>query len=191
MKKADIRTRFTQRVLKESLLALMEQKSILDISVKEIYTGAGVGRTTFYAYCRNQYDLLRQIEDEVLAEGEDLFHEHVDMIKGKLRDDEFYESIEKVLSHIAQNRDSIQILLSKNGDPDFQKRFFQAKIEYLYRSIKSSNGKKTDEKLIWYRTQFVIGGLLALVQEWLKNGMDIPVSKLAKLLAELAQAVIV
>lgn len=191
MKKTDVRARFTQKALKESLLALMERKSILDITVKEIYTGAGVGRTTFYAYCRDQYDLLRQIEDETLAEGEDLYHEHLDMTKEKSRRHEFYEAIEQVLNHIAQNRNSIQILLGKNGDTYFQQRFMQAKIAHLCHSIKKSGAKESDEKLIRYRAQFVAGGLVTLVQEWLKNGMDIPAPELAKLLAKLAQAVIV
>jgi hypothetical protein len=62
---------------------------------------------------------------------------------------------------------------------------------HLCRSIKNSSTKESDENLIRYRAQFVAGGLVALVEEWLKNGMNIPAPELVKLLAKLARAVIV
>jgi AcrR family transcriptional regulator len=189
MKQSDIRTRFTQKALRESLLSLMKKKSILDISVKEICAGAGVGRSTFYAYCRDQYDLLRQIEDEAFSEGEAMLHEFIEPIKTKPSVYEFNRVIEDMLHHIEKDGNSIQVLLGKNGDPQFQRRFFQNFTEHLRRYRKKTGGEVNDEKVIRYTAFFVAGGFITLIQEWLKNGMDMPVPELAKLLAKMTKEV--
>ncbi len=189
MKKSDIRTRFTKKVLRESLLALMKEKSILNISVKEICEEAGVGRSTFYVYYKNQYDLLRQIEDEVLAEAEALFHEHFDLIKSKLSSHEFTR-IEDILRYIVKNNNSIQVLISENGDPQFQRRFFQTQIERMHYIKKSSGDKDSDEKTVRYQALFASGGALTLIQDWLKNDMDMPVPEMTKLLVKLTRAAV-
>lgn len=187
MKEPDVRTRFTQKVLRESLLTLMKEKSILSVSVKEICAGAGVSRSTFYAYCRNQYDLLRQIEDEVLAEAEDLFREHFGALNSKSSGQEFAR-IEDILNYIVKNNSSIQVLIGENGDPRFQRRFFENQIEHLRYIKQSSSGKESDEKSIRYQALFAAGGFVTLIQEWLKNDMDMPVQELRKLLVKLARA---
>ena len=72
MEKGDIRVQFTRKVLRESLVSLMKTKSILNIAVKDICEAAGVSRTTFYTYYKDQYDLLGQLEEEIVAEFDNL-----------------------------------------------------------------------------------------------------------------------
>ena len=50
MRKTDARIRYTQRILKESLLALLKQKPINKITVKEVCELAELNRATFYAH---------------------------------------------------------------------------------------------------------------------------------------------
>ena len=65
-KKEDRRVKYTKMVLKESLIDLLSQKDISAITIKQICEEADVNRTTFYTHYADQYDLLRQIEDELL-----------------------------------------------------------------------------------------------------------------------------
>ncbi len=48
--KQDARVRYTQKVLKEVLLQLLEQKPVNRITVKEVCERAGLNRTTFYTH---------------------------------------------------------------------------------------------------------------------------------------------
>ena len=64
--RSDRRTRYTQMVLKKSLIEWMEQKPLAKITIKELCERADINRCTFYAHYRDQYDLLQQIEDEII-----------------------------------------------------------------------------------------------------------------------------
>ena len=65
--RSDRRTRYTQMVLKKSLIEWMEQKPLAKITIKELCERADINRCTFYAHYRDQYDLLQQIEDEIIS----------------------------------------------------------------------------------------------------------------------------
>ena len=60
------RSRITRRVFRESLTELMLEKGMQKISVNEICKRADMNRSTFYAHYEDQFDLLREIEDEFL-----------------------------------------------------------------------------------------------------------------------------
>ncbi|MDR3343741.1 MAG: TetR family transcriptional regulator C-terminal domain-containing protein [Treponema sp.] len=55
--------------------------------------------------------------------------------------------------------------------------------------IKPKEAGTADEHTIKYASVFMVGGCLALMREWLKNGMDIPVPEMAKLMAKLVRDV--
>ncbi|MGN0969046.1 MAG: TetR/AcrR family transcriptional regulator [Oscillospiraceae bacterium] len=66
--KSSRRVKMTQTLLKQSLIELLEHKSIHQISIKEICERANVSRSTFYAYYGSQYELLNAIEREIIEE---------------------------------------------------------------------------------------------------------------------------
>ena len=58
----DRRIKYTKKVLKETLLNILEKKDISKISVTEICTEADINRGTFYRYYNDVYDLLKGIK---------------------------------------------------------------------------------------------------------------------------------
>ena len=60
-------TEQTKRNLRTAFWSLYAQKPLEKISVREITALAGYNRGTFYLYYQDVYDLLNQIEDELLA----------------------------------------------------------------------------------------------------------------------------
>ena len=60
--------RYTKKVLREALLECLKNKSIKEITVKEICEKAGVNRATFYKHYRDCYDLLEQTEENELEQ---------------------------------------------------------------------------------------------------------------------------
>jgi AcrR family transcriptional regulator len=184
MKKTDIRARFTQKVLRDSLVELMKEKSILEISIKEICEIAGISRSTFYTYYRDQYDLLGQMEEEILVEFDKLIKKH-SPVGAMLPAKELIMLIEAVLRYIAGNSNSIQVFLSENGESGFQKKFARYFTGHMRRFKYTPGGVLADRRILKYHSVFIRDGCIAIIQEWLKNGMDLNVRDMARLFAKL------
>jgi AcrR family transcriptional regulator len=171
------KTRYTRMVLRDSLIELMAQKPITKITIKEICENADVNRTTFYAHYQDQYDLLLQIEEETLVYFDDMLNKY----NNKLNKREVIEMLEKMLHYIASNHNSIQVLLSENGDIGFQKKVFKRFAQHEL-VLKYLAEEKFEEKTTGYYYVYVINGSVGLIQHWLKNNMDMPVPELARIL---------
>lgn len=62
----DVRVKVTKKMIFEAFLNILKNKPIAKTTVKEICFAAGINRTTFYKYYKDTYDLLEQIEDELI-----------------------------------------------------------------------------------------------------------------------------
>jgi AcrR family transcriptional regulator len=166
-------------VLQNSLIELMKEKSILRISIKDICDLADVSRSTFYAHYKDQYDLLRQIQEETII--------HFEKLLAKYNSKEDKKGItrmtEEVLRYIADNNDSIQVLISENGDRNFQQKIFSFGQKYVLTYFPG----KFDEKIQKYISAFVVNGYISLAQQWLKNNLDVPVHEMAKIMVRMTQ----
>ncbi|MCL2210483.1 MAG: TetR/AcrR family transcriptional regulator [Treponema sp.] len=174
-KKENRKVRMTRMVLQDSLVELMKTKPILSITIKDICSLADISRSTFYAHYKDQYDLLRQIEKETFSYFENMLNMYGDRQNKK----EIAQMIEEMLTYIANNSNSIQVLLSENGDLDFQKKIFQHFTNH--KQVTKYFSEESKENEIYYSI-FLIHGAIGLVQHWLKNGMSMSVPQLAKML---------
>ncbi len=95
------KVRYTMMVLRDSLIELMKERSILRISIKDICELADVSRSTFYAHYNDQYDLLRQIENDALSHFEELLEKY-----DKSAEDIMPWLIEEFLRYVVDNRNS-------------------------------------------------------------------------------------
>ena len=64
------RIRLSKKMLKDSLIRLLREKNIQQITIQEICQEAQINRTTFYKYYGSQYELLDDIERDVFRELE-------------------------------------------------------------------------------------------------------------------------
>ena len=76
MHDADRRVKFTKMVLRESLLELMREKPIGEITVTELCKNADVNRGTFYTYYKDPMDLLSHIQDGLCREFDQVLESH-------------------------------------------------------------------------------------------------------------------
>jgi AcrR family transcriptional regulator len=178
--KLDRKTRYTRKVLGDSLVELMKDKPVTKITIKELCENADINRTTFYAHYRDQYDLLHQIEEETFTCIEDI----LDKYDGRHSKQEILEMTKEIFNFIAGNSYSVQTLLGENGDIGFQKKLFR-RFMRKEQVIKYFPEKsiKDEAKEYWYA--YVISGAVGLVQHWLKDNMSMPVSELAKMIIKL------
>ena len=64
--KMDRRVRKTKAQLREGLARLMQQKSIKEISVKELVDEVDINRSTFYLHYTDIYQMLQKIEEDAM-----------------------------------------------------------------------------------------------------------------------------
>jgi AcrR family transcriptional regulator len=191
MKKTDRRSQITRKMLQDSLVELMKGKSILRISIRAICEAAEVSRTTFYTYYKDQYELLEQMEEETLIEFDKVVKKHNS--SGTLPTvQELTSLIEDFLRYIAGNCNSIQVFLGENGESGFQRKFAKFLTDRM-RESRNTRQTKTlpDEQTLNYRSAFMRDGSIAILQEWLKNGMDMSIRDMAKLLTHLVRGALV
>ena len=112
----DVRVKLTKKMIFEAFLSILKNKPIAKITVKEICTAADINRTTFYKYYKDTYDLLEQIEDE-LIDNLQANLEHVD--KSSLSD-----IFTIILTDISEKRELYVTLFSESQGKVFRERLF-------------------------------------------------------------------
>ena len=114
----DRRIRKTRRLLRECLTALLKEKKVQDITVREIADMADINRGTFYLHYKDVFDLMEQIENGLLKELEDMLNHHQaqDLLsRPSLIFAELYPLVQ-------DNADIVSILIGENGDLNFVNR---------------------------------------------------------------------
>lgn len=132
-KKSDsARVRMTKKMLRNAFTALLLEKPIQNISVRELCQRAGVNRGTFYIHYRDIFHLMESIENEIVAALGDILG-HLDMRPGN--DRAFIEVCLKIFEYLKQNSDMCIILLSENGDVNFVNRLLDFGQGTVYGSV--------------------------------------------------------
>jgi len=175
-KKENRKSRYTKMVIRESLMELMKEKSILSISVKDICDLADISRSTFYDHYKDQNDLLKQIEEEILVYFEDMLNKYKDKPTKK----DTGQMVEEMMTYIANNGKTIHALLSENGDIGFQKKLLYHFI--VHNQITKYFSEKQNDETMPYYSVFLVHGAIGLIQYWLKDNMAMPVPQLTKML---------
>lgn len=178
--KLDRRIKYTKMVLKESLIQLMKEKPIGAITIKELCERADINRSTFYAHYSDHYDLLHQIEEEIISDMNETlskFNNHEDI--------EALRMITRILEYISNNKDIFQVLLSEHGDFTFENRVMQIAHDYTIKSWMETNNFTED--IAEYLSAFTISGNVKVIQTWLKNNLDKPPKELANIMMKLTK----
>ncbi|MDR2610864.1 MAG: TetR/AcrR family transcriptional regulator [Clostridiales Family XIII bacterium] len=160
--KLDQRVRLTRRLLKNALLTLMREQHISKISIRSLCEVAGINRGTFYSHYSDQYDLLRQLEQEV-----------IDNLKRYLGNQSYQDNdpvsaqiLTSILEYVRENAELFKALLSENCDVAFQQDIME-----LTHIISFSPQPEVDAKTLEYITLYGISGCITMLQKWLQDGM--------------------
>lgn len=176
--KLDRRKKYTRMVLKESLMSLLKEKSISSITVKEVCEVADINRSTFYSHYSDPYDLLHQIEEEIIEDMNDTLSSY-----NVNKNEEALLMTEQLLEYIAANRDICHILFSEHGDATFQKRVMQIAHEHTIKNWLDEH--EMDTKTSEYISLFAISGSIHVIESWLKNGMNKSPKEISNLIIKL------
>lgn len=178
-KKLDARVRYTRMVIRNSFMALMAQKPLAKVTVKEICDGADINRATFYAHYHDPVDLVTSIEAEI-TEGIN------QRLAGAFAADgsNLTDILTRVFRYIRENAAVFTVLLSDNGDTGFQAQVVST-IEKQFVSawtLQRARPKEEAEDLY----TFVSMGCVGLIRKWLDDGMKKTEAEMAQLVIRLS-----
>ncbi|WP_164667270.1 TetR/AcrR family transcriptional regulator [Virgibacillus doumboii] len=175
-KKLDRRKKYTRMVLKDSLINLLKTKQVSAITVKEICEQADINRSTFYTHYSDPFDLLGQIEEELIADLNTYLNQY-----NFEQEEESLQMTEKLLEYVASKYDICQTLLNENADHSFERRVMDVARTFLIKNWMHNNNE-ADPAISEYTSTFVISGSIYVIKHWLANNMDQPPKQIAQLI---------
>lgn len=162
----------TKKLLRESVLELMDEKPLNKITIKDICDNADVNRTTFYKYYGDQFALVKEAEDEVLEKmGEFLMNLNTEA--------EIISLLETFLVYIKNNGYAYHVLLNNSSDASFSYRLMNVALDKLM-ADKYCLGIEEDKKKYLYN--LIVMGAINTIDFWINNSFDIAVKELAELM---------
>lgn len=161
MKKQPETTQQTRNNIITAFCRLYEKKPIEQIYVKDVIAVAGYNRSTFYEYFTDIYDLLAQIEDDVIR-----------YIKNGIENGVHGQT--ELLRLLSEKEDYLKVLLGPYGGVHFQDRL---RNEFMQNQEKST----ADKRLGAYLSEYHMTVSLAMYRLWLRQ-KDMTLEELAQLI---------
>lgn len=182
MKKEDYRIKITKLMIRKAYAELLKENADKKIAVKDLCERADVNRGTFYSHYKDVEDLQNQLINQFKTLLEESFVEFLstvdienlsskDFIKGLLKSIYTNKELCEILLYSGNSQSLISEVLdmAKNLVNNFYTRLFQSK------SIEEIN--------FWYN--FVAGGAVFVIFNWINDEFKEPIDKLAQQLNEI------
>lgn len=175
VKKDDRRIRYTKKVIRESLIQLLSQKPITEITVKEICNVADINRSTFYAHYQDPYDLMRAIKQEVIAE----INSWMNGLISPIEDFSAHQVMKLVFDYVLANAELCKVLLGEHGDEELQEEIMMLAQAQVMREWQGSADAAIG--LSDYMVTFGVHAGVSVVKKWLEKGLAEPPAQMADL----------
>ncbi|MBR6531451.1 MAG: TetR/AcrR family transcriptional regulator [Clostridia bacterium] len=173
VKSLDRRAKMTREILKQSLIELMKNKPIHDISIKKICETADINRSTFYHHYDSQFELF----DDILN---DIGYDIIEIVRKHHKSDDWMKNILcDAFTYLEKKRETILVILSENSGFSVGERL----TSYTERFVNTS--LETSTEIAKYCVQFATAGMTTVVWQWLNKEDRMPANDLAEMIAHL------
>jgi AcrR family transcriptional regulator len=197
----DLRVRRTHRLLREALLALIEERGFDALTVGEIASRAMVSRAAFYRYYQDKYDLAEQIFEETLQamvnEFDPLRREMLHNSGPQPTSDFWAKLFEqamhsaplpepwvKLFEHVAEYERFYRVLLDKKGSSWFvtkMRTYLTEVIHQRLQTLRLHMKRLADHRVVadGFVSVLLAGLLVDAITWWLEQGRPYPPSQAA------------
>ena len=174
MEYADTRVKYTKAVLKTALLALLKEKPLNRVTVKEICDAAKLNRGTFYLHYSSPYELLKEIENDFVEENLAFFSPYIEAGVGN----HDLNQLEGMFRCIMGSPEICRILMGPNGDPQFMLSLHDLVKERVLDEWQKELSQYSRQELSFV-FEFVFPGASNLILRWLEDSSGISAEELA------------
>lgn len=166
------RVKMTKRLLKDAILMLLETRSLDKVTVTDICAAADVNRSTFYAHYEDVYQLLREIEDDMLLRVPVLPIPYANQ-----PDQVGLERMTEFLRFVKSNARLYRVMLVRRDGGAFFKRAVNAMVE----AARGSSAIE-DEFLMRYDCAYRLNGAIGIIREWIEDGFPFTPEEMARII---------
>ena len=180
--KMDRRVRKTKAQLREGLARLMQQKSIKEISVKELVDEVDINRSTFYRYFSDKYTLRDEIVDDIVQDFAE--HMEVDFLHMNIEDEVHTRSLQDGLIRLSSQKCRLEILWNQNllGRNVFDEMMNagarKVEAEILNHPTISAERKQLAD---WY-AKLLVNNFLVTVRWWFSHSDTVSASQITTMM---------
>ena len=172
-KKEDRRVTMTKRMLKDALTEMLRETDLYHVSIRELCQRANINRTTFYKYYGSQFDLLADMEKDLL-----------DFISATIR--EHASDPEKIVKaaceYLEDHLEFGRLIVNNNVDPLFPQKLFS--LAALRESVIHTSAGRPDPAEQEYLFNYVIYGAYRIIWLWLNKEHRESPQQMAQLLIQ-------
>ncbi|HIX99416.1 TetR/AcrR family transcriptional regulator [Faecalicatena contorta] len=158
--------RRTKRLLKASLIDLLQTKGITKISVSELAQAADINRGTFYLHYRDIYDLLDELENDIAKDFIAISDRH----RQEVKKGDIYPVLRDFLIYISENARVCLTLARIKNHNDMLRKLRKVLRESCFQEWKPLQ-RYVGTDVYEYYFSFVQSGYVGMLEYWLKNGM--------------------
>ncbi len=180
-KKIDRRIKYTNMVLRQSLLDLMKVMPIEKITITRICQHADINRATFYMHYDSVRDLLDQIQNEY-------YNSLQSSVKKLLNQNMNASLLLGTFQELAVHSDLCKIMFGKYGDKEFLKKFKNISNEFILYEGRIIP-KITDSQKYAQIKKFIISGCTGIVQDWVQRDFQESPQEMADFVSQMIQTV--
>lgn len=170
----------TKRAIKEAFAKLLAQKDINDITISDIAAEAGINRKTFYNYYGGIYEVVGEIEDDIVR----LIDKEVTGIGFQNSLQSPYLIFEKLTKVINTDTDFFGYLLSMNANVSLESKIadlLKSKFKmFVLQDVEIS------ELRLNLMAEFIISGMVAVYRRWFNSDRSEPIETISKEMQMLA-----
>ena len=155
----DARIIKTKKRIKDTLLFILQNKKLHEVSISEICKRAKINRNTFYAHFATPEAVLDEIAEEYLAEEYLLLN----------RCSTSKEAVITACKYTKQHAQTNAVLLENHSTKTFVDRGVNYSVDSpIY--IIDNNGIYFSEEIEMIHT-YIVNGAVAIIKEWIYSGM--------------------
>lgn len=172
--KEDRRIKRTKALLKQGLIEIMNEKSVKDITVKELVERVDINRSTFYLHYADIYDLLHEIENTLMNEIKNIF----DAYSSIEQLEESYAFLLTLFKTFENNRNLCRVLVNVNSSSGFiqeMEETLEEKIRTKLDSLLEDSSMISSNSYIFYRC-----GCIGLLKYWITTDAPETPEEMAK-----------
>jgi AcrR family transcriptional regulator len=186
-KKTDLRVLRTRKLLRDALVALIEEQGFEAITVTDLAQRAMINRATFYRHFRDKRELLEWCIDEALVElsaKADTIIERTPTLSEAL-----FEILVADFEYLAENEDFARVMLGRDVPAAFAARIR----DFIMKSGRRHAAMydlSTAQGLVPYEVSlsFSTGGYVSAMIWWVENNMPYTPEQMARYVTATALA---
>ena len=173
----NIRHQETEERLQKAMLDLLEQKSLKNITIRELCVAAQINKATFYRHYQDIYDLAKRMEKNIHAGLMQMLDRKKERLLTELIGE---EELSAIISYVGEHAAFYREYLKMGYDTFLDERF-----RYLWENFFMPQFRSvgvTSERRMQYYYRFFRSGMVTTILYWLETGQQELPQELASIL---------